>query len=236
MPEDTSPILLIFDLDGTIGNTGGVGKTAFELTFCDIYGISKSAEGIKPFGKTDQIIFEELLSNNNIQFNDFSFEFTRFSSNYIANFERLISESEKPFLYDGVESLINILDSKDQLHLALGTGNLQETAYLHLRKHNLDRFFPTGGFSNQVKHRPQLIKLAFDNAVEHYRKDFNSEQTWVIGDTPSDISAGKENGFQTIAVATGPFSTDQLTQHEPDAILNDLMDTDQFLSIVQNRI
>ena len=222
MTEDSSPILLIFDVDGTIGNTGGVGKTAFELTFCELYSIPRSAEGIKPFGKTDQIIFEELLQNNKIKYQDFKVEFDRFSVQYIANFDILIADSILPFLYEGVVDLLTMIEETEWLYLALGTGNLKETAYLHLQKYNLERYFPTGGFSNFAKDRSKLINQAFDNAVLHYNINFDYRQTWVIGDTPNDIIAGKDNNFQTLAVATGPFSIDELSEYKPNAIMRDL--------------
>ncbi len=232
MADRNSPILLIFDLDGTLANTGGVGRKTFELTFYEMYGITNAAGGVKPAGKTDQLIFEELLKRNSVVYIDFAQEFKQFSKHYIANFKMLFAKSDKPFIYDGVKTLLERLWMTNNVYMVLGTGNLRETATVHLQKHGISKYFPTGGFSNNVKQRPQLIKRAFDNAVDHYRVPFKPEQTWVIGDTPSDIAAGKVNGFHTLALGSGKFTIDELREHNPEALLDDLTDSEKFLSIV----
>jgi len=52
------PALLIFDVDGTLTESAGLTRVAFEKAVEDIYAIHNSTEGIKPYGKTDQRISE----------------------------------------------------------------------------------------------------------------------------------------------------------------------------------
>ena len=47
----------------------------------------------------------------------------------------------------------------------------------------------------------------------------------VIGDTPADISCGRAVGARAIGVATGRYSVDELAEHAPAAVFEDLTDT-----------
>jgi phosphoglycolate phosphatase len=44
----------------------------------------------------------------------------------------------------------------------------------------------------------------------------------VIGDTPSDIRAARQNGLTVIGVATGIYSLEQLSAERPDLCLQSL--------------
>ena len=54
----------------------------------------------------------------------------------------------------------------------------------------------------------------------------------MIGDTPHDIRCGKAIGARTVAVAQGPFSLDELREHEPWEALERLPDPHAFRSLV----
>jgi phosphoglycolate phosphatase-like HAD superfamily hydrolase len=41
----------------------------------------------------------------------------------------------------------------------------------------------------------------------------------MVGDTPADILAARANALPIIALATGIYSVDQLSQHSPDLCL-----------------
>ena len=55
----------------------------------------------------------------------------------------------------------------------------------------------------------------------------------VIGDTPRDVSCSKPYGAFSIAVATGPYSAATLSAAGADVVLNDLSDTEVFMSILK---
>ena len=48
--------LLIFDIDGTLTDSAGLTRIAFEKAVYEMYSINDSARGIIPYGKTDQQI------------------------------------------------------------------------------------------------------------------------------------------------------------------------------------
>jgi phosphoglycolate phosphatase-like HAD superfamily hydrolase len=49
----------------------------------------------------------------------------------------------------------------------------------------------------------------------------------VIGDTPRDIACARADGALVVAVATGPFGADQLS--DADVVLEDLRELDAAL-------
>ena len=62
------------------------------------------------------------------------------------------------------------------------------------------------------------------------RSQIDPNDTFVIGDTPRDISAGREAGFRTVGVATSDYSTGDLSAAGADLVLSDFeRDRNQFL-------
>ena len=57
---------------------------------------------------------------------------------------------------------------------------------------------------------------------------------FIMGDTPRDITAGKEAGIKTIGIATGNYSKKQLENAGADFVFEDLKGTDKVLRILLN--
>ena len=50
--------LVLFDIDGTLVNTGGAGSDAMTRTFAELYRIADDFAGIRMSGKTDRLILQ----------------------------------------------------------------------------------------------------------------------------------------------------------------------------------
>ena len=48
----------------------------------------------------------------------------------------------------------------------------------------------------------------------------------LVGDHQNDVAAAKANGFQSVAVATGIISAEELALASPDVLLRDLTEAD----------
>jgi phosphoglycolate phosphatase len=110
---------------------------------------------------------------------------------------------------------------------SLLTGNVQPNALLKLASFELDGYldFEVGGFGSDHHHRPSLVQVARDKAERKYGTGFEGTATVLVGDTPLDVAAGKAGGARVVAVATGPYSVEELAGTEADAVLEDLRDT-----------
>lgn len=56
-------------------------------------------------------------------------------------------------------------------------------------------------------------------------------QCFAVGDSPSDIRAGKASGAKTVAVLTGPYEQNNVLNEEPDLVLDSIVD---LLDVVKN--
>ena len=232
--ETQDSILLLFDVDGTLTYSPGLTRLAFELAAEEIYGVKNATRGIEPHGRTDQLIFREILINNDLPSHNFDDQFIAFSQLYLEKFEKILSESEEQRVHIGVSELLEALTEIPGIYLALGTGNIEGGAYLKLKQHGIDRYFPVGGFGSDSSDRIELLTIAHQKAEKHYKRKFSLFNTWVIGDTPIDITCGQQMGASTIAVATGVFNSSDLSRFNPTAIFEDFSDTDRFVRIIQN--
>ena len=89
-----------------------------------------------------------------------------------------------------------------------------------------------GAFGCDHFDRNKLGPIALERAHQNHGIQFDSQDTFVIGDTPKDINCAKAFGARSFAVATGSFSIDQLMNHSPDYVLNDLDDWEQASRIL----
>ncbi len=81
-----------------------------------------------------------------------------------------------------------------------------------------------GAFGCDHFDRNKLGPIALERARQNHGLQFDSQETFVIGDTPKDINCAKAFGARSLAVATGSFSYDQLMGYDPDYLLEDLSD------------
>jgi phosphoglycolate phosphatase-like HAD superfamily hydrolase len=58
------------------------------------------------------------------------------------------------------------------------------------------------------------------------------EQCVVIGDTPKDLEAARQNRMKCILVGTGRYPVEELQYWRPDGCLADLSDTETVLAML----
>lgn len=234
--EPSYPALLIFDVDGTLTHSAGLTRVAFETVFQEIYGVAQATAGVNPHGRTDPMIFRDVLTRNSIEIQDFDRQFDEFSDQYVVLLERLLGGSKQVHLHKGVKALLEKLKPLPNIYLALGTGNVERAAFHKLNRHGIAHFFPAGGFGSDDEDRSRLLLTAHERAQNYYRKPFPIRDTWIIGDTPNDVLSGQRIGASTIAVATGDYDLQILARSRPDGLLPDFDDQERFLSIIRRKI
>lgn len=222
-------ILLMFDLDQTLVKGHGAGRSAGDQTFLKMFGIERASDGIFMSGRTDPAIFREMLARHGISPEGAPWE--EIYRTYVAFLaEELIGRPGE--LLPGIPALLDSCRGAG-LCLALGTGNIEPGAALKLRVHDLEGYFPVGGYGLDAPDRNGLIRAGIIKAQDHYRTRFDI--VVVIGDTPHDVACGKANGTYTVGVATGRFSIEELRECSPDLAVADLGDvaglTRWFLSL-----
>lgn len=223
--------LLLFDIDGTLLRTHGVGRRSIETVLSDLSGHPITTDGIPFSGKTDPQILREILEQNQLHAEVIGNLVEQAQAAYIQMSRRLLSP-ERVTLMPGVEGLIPRLAARDDVQLGLLTGNLEPTAYLKLEAAALAHHFPFGAFGSDEADRYRLPPVAVERAFQHTGRSFAGRDVVIIGDTEHDVRCGRGIGAFSVAVCTGRYDRPALARHDPDVLLDDLSDVDAFIRLV----
>jgi len=222
--------LLLWDIDGTLIDSGGAGERALLLSLKREFAIDDTLAWLEYFGRTDVWIARKILEKYHGAATPETI--SRFLTGYL---KALAEEIHNPLacILPGVSAIVTSAARHDSITQGLLTGNLRQGAETKLGHLGLWSPFPFGAFADDAEHRNDLGPFALRRASSHGGNDFSPEHVFVIGDTPHDIACGKAIGAQTIAVATGRFSSEQLRTHNPTAVLENLADTDAFFALLK---
>jgi phosphoglycolate phosphatase-like HAD superfamily hydrolase len=208
-------VLLLFDVDGTlVGRATGEHSRALRAALLRVHGVDPDGLGLRidPAGRTDNEIARLLLLDAGVP----AKEIDRHRHDVREACCRIYAELCPPSLADkvlpGVADLLNWLEGEAGVQLSLVTGNFEPVARLKLTRAGLGAHFAhgQGGFGSDSEDRTDLPHIARKragvNGVAHPRED-----TIVIGDTPRDIICARADGVRCLAVATGPYGVDELS-------------------------
>jgi len=222
--------LLLFDIDGTLILTGGAGVRALNRAFHQVVGMVNVMDSIRPHGKTDPAIIREVFTVHGRTDVDKGVV-DRILDAYVGFLADEVQESSKKYrVLPGILSFLQAYSSNPHVALGLATGNVEGGARIKLGPGDLNRYFRFGGFGSDAESRTQLVQHAARKGREMLNQAFEPHDVFVIGDTPRDVQAGREAGFQTVAVATGDHSIEDLKASGAGLAIQDLdRDRDQFL-------
>lgn len=226
----TNGAILLFDIDNTLLRNSTSHTQAFHIGISTVYGSAGDVERIDHHGMTDLQILHEVLTREGVPERVIGEGLQRCLELIAEAFSELI-RGEKLFVLDGVHALLTELSRRSHA-LGLVTGNLESIAWLKLEKTDLARFFSFGGFGGEDSIRSNLVKAAIQRAGA-LGFCTEKERVVLIGDTPRDVSAGRESGVRTIAVATGLYSEEILEKSGADGVLGSFHPIEDFLSLLE---
>jgi phosphoglycolate phosphatase len=205
--------VVLFDIDGTLIQSGGAGEKAFARV-CDAeFGVPNGAARLHFAGRTDPSIVRDFFQQHHIA--PSADNFSRFFDRYVFHLDHLLGELNGSVL-PGVHEMIRGLSALPEPPLiGLLTGNIRLGAQIKLSHYRLWGFFRTGGFGDDHEDRNQIAVVARERASRVLRGSLDGGEVLVIGDTPRDIECARAIGARSLAVATGKYSTRQLQQESP---------------------
>ncbi len=224
--------MILFDIDGTLLNTGGCGSNAFEKAYEELFQVTGAWGDLVPDGKTDPVIIEEITAR--VLKRPLSpAEYDKLCERYHFHFRVEMQNPPKFRLMPGVQKLLAHLHEDPKNILGVATGNFEEAAWVKLERGELRKFFRFGGFASDSADRTELTRKAFQRGEKIMGREADKKNVFLIGDTPLDVAVGKKLGFRTIAVATGRLTCEEFSEFAPDYIFENLEDTQAFLDLVR---
>ncbi len=131
------------------------------LAFEEIFGIRNAFSGVPLAGRTDAWILRDGATAHGISPD--SPALARFRDIYLRH---LAIELDKPGprkgVMPGVRELLDALAARDDIYLALLTGNYEGGARLKLEYFDLWRYFRCGAFGDEAPHRNGLVSKAVE--------------------------------------------------------------------------
>lgn len=227
--------LVLFDVDGTLLWTDGVGRRSIRKALQAEHGTAGPIDGYRFDGKTDPQIVRELLTEAGIPLGDITLRLDAVWRRYLGVLEQeLARDGHGTRLLGGVRELLAALEPYEQAGRAmvgLLTGNLERGAALKLRAAGLDPArFAVGAYGSDAEPRHELPSLAARRAAERAGRAFAGADVVIVGDTPADVACGRPLGARSVAVATGWYDVDALRATGATYVFADLSDTAAVLS------
>lgn len=212
-------MLYLFDIDGTLLDTGGAGMSALQEATREIFGHDGPALDLA--GSTDLGIVANIHDHFKID------PTADRVAEYFAVYQRcldwnLASGLFKGQVFNGVIRFLDELSKRSDATLGLLTGNTSGGAASKMRHFALASYFPFGAFGCDHPDRNQLGPIALSRAAAHTGRIFTPEETLIVGDTPKDIACAHAIGAKCLAVSTGQFTSAALTAYGADYIVESL--------------
>ena len=207
--------LLLWDIDGTLVRTSRPSSLNPHVNALTRLGYSVSNHPFELSGSTDYEVIIELLKINKISITENKLREVFIEIDKEAQKLDLISEFN---LFPGVRSMLDKLSALEWSNGIL-TGNTYDRMISKLLSSNIIQYFSNElMFScNFGDSRKDICK----NAVRTIDKELY-QKVYIIGDTPKDISAARSIGFPVISVASGNYSSSDLSNYDPDLLIRSL--------------
>jgi phosphoglycolate phosphatase-like HAD superfamily hydrolase len=214
--------LLLFDIDGTLlAGATDAHREALHAAVRDVWGIEDPAAAhVVAAGRTDPAIARQIALDAGVPARTIDDRMLDFRQRCVVHFAQLCPPSLADKVAPGVAELLAGLEPRDNVEVALLTGNLEPIAHMKLMRAGIGRYFPrgAGGFGSDAEDRTDLPAIARRRAG-HDGTPHPRERTIVIGDTPLDIACARADRVRVLAVATGPYDASDLAA--ADAVVAD---------------
>lgn len=216
--------LLLFDIDGTLLDTRGAGAGALlDAVEETLHTPRGSIPPLDLAGATDGGVVRKLFADAGVAYSVERGQ--QFHASYLKHLQRrLHAQDFAGRLLPNVASLLEALALTENVHLGLLTGNVRHGAQHKLRRFSIHHHFADGAFGDDAEDRNLLGPIALERMSAAAARSFHVDEVVIIGDTPKDIACARALGARCMAVATGAFSVDQLSRHEPWHCLSDFND------------
>jgi phosphoglycolate phosphatase len=187
--------LFLFDIDGTILDIKGDGKTALIIAIEESLGI-KITEEINMQGGIDSVFFKNYFNICGLPRSQYGTCWENFKDKYISEMNRF--DGKNWHIFPNAFETIKYLRLNSNIGLA--TGNIKSGSFIKLNHFNLDGFFTAGGFGDDAETRSWIVSEAVSSAESVYGKKFDRNKIFLFGDTHKDMKSAVDNGIIPVLI------------------------------------
>lgn len=213
MKKPSSIKAIIFDLDGTLGETVPLCIKAFKKSIEPLLGKELSDEEITAtFGPSEEGTVKALIPN----------QYEKGVENYLKYYDEMHDMCPEPF--DGIVDILTFLKSKN-ITLAMVTGKGEKSTTITLSKYKINNLFDaveTGSISGPRK--TEGMKSILE------RFGLTPQEAIYVGDAPGDIIAAREASIGILSAAwANAIDKMKLQELGPDEIFYTIEDFKTYL-------
>lgn len=234
-------LLVLWDVDHTLLNAGGLSSHLYGVVFAELFG-RELAQVAPMAGRTDRAIIVETLAMAGVpdprgHVDAFIAGLTRQAPAY----GELVRQ--RGHALPGAVAALTALAAPAptppngiaRARQSVLTGNIRPLAEVKLGTLGLRDLLDLdiGAFGDSHEVRSELVHVARSRAAAAAGADFGGEATVLVGDTPLDVAAALATGAHAVGVATGNYSEVDLDAAGAHAVLPDLTDTPRVLAAIR---
>ena len=221
-PPGLHKALVLFDIDGTlVRRAGPAHRDALVAAVWEVLRVETRNDDIPVHGMLDPDILMRMMANAGVPPRRAR---TALPALYQAA-ERYYVSTVPDLRKKACPGIPELLETLARRGAALGlvTGNLTRIGWKKLERADLADYFRFGAFGEMAATRGDLVGLAVAHARQHGWINGRARCA-LVGDTPKDVAAGQVHGVETIGVATGLSSLEELQASRPTVCAPDLTD------------
>lgn len=215
-----TPKLIIFDFDGTLGDTRHNIIITMQRTMRMVgLSVKSDEECAATIGLTLEKSFQSLYPDMDSEMAD----------RCVAAYRDIFLESVEeltPQLFPGVADTLARLDAMG-IKMSVASSRQSQSLLLFLENMGILHYFPyVLGSDNVTKHKPDP-----EPVLKTLRElDYNPSDTIVVGDMPVDVAMAHGADVRAIAVTFGNATREELVESNADYIIDDFT---KILEIVE---
>ena len=210
-------MLLLFDIDGTLMiKASREHAESLYAALKRVHGLREVPAGkVEAAGRTDHAIARSILLLAGVSAEQIDARARDVQLACCEEYARRCPDDLRERVAPGVPEVLEQLAARDDVELALVTGNYECVARRKLAAAGIGHFFGagTGGYGSDSEDRSDLPGIARARHGDHA-----AANTIIIGDTPRDIACARADGVHVIAISTGPFRATDL--HGADVVID----------------
>jgi len=224
--------LILWDIDGTLIHSGGVGRRVIEEA-AGLVGALSEVPKIVMSGKTDPQILRDIfraaeLADEHID---------SLLPDALAAAEKALAEAEHELRehgeeLPGVRALLELLRDTPGVRQTLLTGNLTANAAVKVAAFGLTELLDAevGAYGSDHADRLELVPIALERVARYRGETYDPDEVWVVGDTTNDLACARAGGVRCLLV--GDANGDTSAIEGADAAVADFTDVDSVYRIL----